>query len=49
MKEEKSCKNCIHYPCTKKECDIENKNGCNEYKSIIKSAIEIIDKCSKEE
>lgn len=33
-------KSCCHYPCNRKECD----NGeCEEYKSIIQEAQEIID------
>ena len=38
---------CIYFPCMRKECG-ENKE-CKEYKSIIKEALEIIDKCNKEE
>lgn len=38
---------CIHFPCTRQECG-ENKE-CKYYKSAIDSAIELIDKCNKEE
>ena len=37
---------CIHFPCMRKECG--NKQECKEYKSVIKEALEIIDKYKEE-
>lgn len=48
MEEKKCCRNCIHFPCTKNECDIKNNYSCKEFKSIIQSAIEIIEQCNKD-
>lgn len=48
MLNEKCCRNCIHFPCIKNDCDINNKQHCSKFKSITQSAIEIIDKCNKE-
>lgn len=33
--ENRKCKNCSHYACTRKECDIHNENGCEEFESTV--------------
>lgn len=33
---DRKCKNCSHYACTRKECDIHNENGCEEFESTVK-------------
>ena len=43
----KGCKNCFHFPCDRKESDINNKNGCKYFKSITQQAIDIINKCNR--
>lgn len=42
----KCCRNCIHFPCTKAICNIDNQIGCKNFKGISQKAIEIIDNCN---
>lgn len=37
--ENKKCKNCILYPCLKKECDIHNKQGCRDFESTVQKEL----------
>lgn len=39
-----NCKNCIYFPCLKFTCNFGNKEGCIDYKSIVQSEIENINK-----
>jgi len=39
-----NCKTCTYYPCLKVQCNIGNKEGCNDYKNFVQSEIEKIDK-----
>lgn len=39
-----NCKTCIYFPCLKFTCNIGNKEGCDEYKSIVREEEEQIDK-----
>ncbi len=39
-----NCRNCIYFPCLKFTCNIGDKTGCDEYKSIVQAEIENIDK-----
>lgn len=36
----KCCRTCANIPCTRKECDIENKNACEYYKSLVQAVSE---------
>lgn len=40
--ENKKCKNCTYFPCTKKECDIHNENGCRNFKSTVQNTMKLI-------
>lgn len=44
MNEEKKCKTCAYFPCYKTCCNLGNKEGCEDYKSITRKAIEDIHK-----
>lgn len=35
----KKCQTCRYFPCTKIQCNIENKEGCNDYRSIVQEEI----------
>lgn len=35
-----SCRNCTYFPCLKFVCNIGNKEGCSDYKSIVTKEIE---------
>lgn len=48
MEEQKKCKACIYFPCLKVQCSIGNKQGCDNFISIIKHEINEIDKKRKE-
>lgn len=37
------CRICANFPCTRKECDIDNKQGCYWYKSLVKKESEEIE------
>lgn len=39
----KCCRTCANIPCTRKECDIENKNACEYYKSLVQAVSEGIE------
>lgn len=39
-----NCRNCVYFPCLKFVCNIGDKTGCEEYKSIVKQELENIDK-----
>ena len=34
------CKTCANFPCMRNECDINNKNGCKYYKSLVQAVSE---------
>jgi len=36
----KTCQTCTYFPCTKLVCNIGNKEGCEEYKSVVSKMIE---------
>lgn len=37
----KSCKNCVHFPCARYECDIKNEDtNCEYFKSLVLYEIE---------
>lgn len=38
-----NCRNCFYFPCFKNICNIGNKQGCEDYKSIVTKEIEKID------
>lgn len=40
----KKCCICTYFPCLKFTCNIGNKQGCDEFKSIVTNEIEKIDK-----
>ena len=42
--EEKKCRNCTFFPCLHPICNIGNKEGCDNFKSIIQKEIENINK-----
>ena len=42
----KCCRTCANIPCTRKECDIENKNACEYYKSLVQAVSEKIEEQS---
>lgn len=44
-----SCRTCFNIPCTKPECDINNEEGCNDYKNYVKAEIEKIDRVEEKE
>lgn len=44
----KTCQTCIYYPCTKFVCNIGNKEGCEEYESIVSREIKSLGKCEKD-
>ena len=35
----RKCKNCSKFPCTRKECDIHNENGCEIFGSTVQREI----------
>lgn len=37
-----NCRTCIYFPCLKYTCNIGNKEGCEDYKSIVTEEIENI-------
>ena len=41
MEEQKICRNCIYFPCTKPQCEIGQK-GCDDYESIVEAEIKKI-------
>lgn len=43
------CRNCIYFPCFKTVCNIGNKSGCEDYKSIITYELENVDKKIEQE
>lgn len=40
MQKEKNCKNCAYFPCLNPICNIGNKEGCDDFKSVIQKEIE---------
>lgn len=36
---EKKCKNCSLFPCTLKECDIHNEQGCKDFESTVQKEL----------
>ena len=42
--EKMNCKTCIYFPCLKFVCNIGNKEGCEDYKSVVRAEEEQIDK-----
>lgn len=43
-----NCRTCKYFPCLKFTCSLGNKEGCEDYKSIVEDEIEKIDKESEE-
>lgn len=41
MEEERSCRTCRYFPCTKPQCEL-TKQGCNDYESIVEAEIKRI-------
>lgn len=39
-----NCRNCCYFPCYKTTCNIGNKEGCDNFKSITSKEIDNIDK-----
>lgn len=39
-----NCRNCCYFPCYKTICNIGNKQGCDNFKSVITKEIENISK-----
>lgn len=37
--EDKKCKNCRWFPCTKFECNIGSKNGCLDFESTVQKEL----------
>lgn len=35
----KNCRTCTYYPCLKVQCSIGNKEGCEDYQSIVTTEI----------
>ena len=42
--EDKKCRTCLYFPCLKFTCNIGNKQGCDDFKSVVTNEIEKIDK-----
>lgn len=40
----KRCNTCIYFPCLKTQCNLADKEGCGEYKSVSRAEMENIDK-----
>lgn len=40
--ENKKCKNCSLFPCTLKECDIHNEQGCRDFESTVQNTMKLI-------
>lgn len=36
----KKCQTCIYFPCYKWQCNINNQEGCEEYKSEVSKILE---------
>lgn len=39
MENKKGCRNCSLYPCTLKECDIHNEQGCRDFESTVQKEL----------
>lgn len=48
MEKNKKCKNCIYFPCLKVQCSIGNKEGCDNFVSVIEKELKEIDKKREE-
>lgn len=44
MDYDEKCRNCVFFPCLRPTCNIGNKEGCDNFKSIIQKELEEIDK-----
>lgn len=44
MGNEEKCKTCAFFPCLKSTCNLGNKEGCDNYKSVTQKEINEIDK-----
>lgn len=40
----KKCQTCIYFPCTKFQCNILDKEGCENYESIVSKEIKSLEK-----
>ena len=40
----KKCQTCRYFPCTKFQCNIGNKEGCENYESEISKVIKLLEK-----
>lgn len=48
MEDEKECRKCVYFPCLKVQCSIGNKQGCDNFVSIVKNELKKIDNKRKE-